>query len=306
MAEAGGGNHFLQGAQRALVEVLHALALVRHIQRAPATWILGRYAGRTTIGMANARLDAAEREHEAARGIAPVRTERHRARDVKSGDDLAGGADTNFLTKIETDQGVVHEHQAFAHRHADVIDEFHRGRTRPTFGTIDNDEIGPDAGTQHGLGHTEPFPRMANGELEPGRLAAREFTQAGDETKQAFRRIELGMTGRRDAILTFGNTARLGDLGRDLGSRQHPAMARLGALREFDFDHLDLIELSAFREFLRAENTSALAGAEVACTEFPDDVATILAVVFRQRSFAGVVIEIAEARALVEGEDGVR
>ena len=39
--------------------------------------------------MAAQRLDAAEREHEAAGGIAPVGAQRHRARDVEGGDDLA-------------------------------------------------------------------------------------------------------------------------------------------------------------------------------------------------------------------------
>ncbi len=75
------------------MEVLHALGLARHHQRLLALRVLRRDAGRAVAGVAGLRLDAAEREHEAARRVAPVGAERHHARDVEGADDLAGAAE---------------------------------------------------------------------------------------------------------------------------------------------------------------------------------------------------------------------
>jgi hypothetical protein len=58
--------------------------------------------------------------------------------------------------------------------------------------------------------------------------------------QQLFRCTEFGMTGRRDAILPHRHAARGGNLLADLGRRQHTTVTWLGALREFDLDHLDL------------------------------------------------------------------
>ena len=80
MLEAGGRDHLGQRVQRRLVEVVDALGLVGDDQRALAQRVLRRDAGRAAVGVAALRLDAAEREHEAARRVAPVGAERQRAR----------------------------------------------------------------------------------------------------------------------------------------------------------------------------------------------------------------------------------
>src|SRR6185503_16497055 len=64
MMQAGRGDKLFQGLERVLVEHLHALGFVRNVEFFPARWILRSHAGRTAVGMAVLRLDAAEREHE--------------------------------------------------------------------------------------------------------------------------------------------------------------------------------------------------------------------------------------------------
>jgi hypothetical protein len=54
------------------VKICNALQLVRYDQRALSRAVLRGDAGRAAIRMAALRLDAAQREHEPAGGIAPV------------------------------------------------------------------------------------------------------------------------------------------------------------------------------------------------------------------------------------------
>src|SRR5690349_5247761 len=111
--------------------------------------------------------------------------------------------------------------------------------------------------------------------------------------QQTFRRIERRVACRRDAVLAHRDAARRRDLGRHLRRRQHAAVARLRALRELELDHLDLREMRFFGEARLAEDAGTLAGAEVTGAELPDDVAAVLAVIRRERTFAGVVVETA-------------
>ena len=74
---------------------------------------------------------------------------------------------------------------------------------------------------------------MAERELETSRLAAGFLAQTGDELEQSERSRKRTVRGRRQAILAHRHAPRLGDLGADLGPRQHAAVARLGALRAF-------------------------------------------------------------------------
>ena len=86
-------HQLLQREQRVLVEVVDAVGLVGTSSACCALRILRRHAGRAVAGVAGLRLDAAEREHEAARRVAPVGAEREHARDVEGADDLAGAAE---------------------------------------------------------------------------------------------------------------------------------------------------------------------------------------------------------------------
>src|SRR5207302_4233926 len=77
-------------------------------------------------------------------------------------------------------------------------------------------------------------------------------------------------------------------------------MAGLGALADLEFDHLDLIVRREAGEFLRIERAVAIAAAEIAGADFPDDVAAVLAVIGADAALAGIVREIALVGARVQ------
>jgi hypothetical protein len=140
----------------------------------------------------------------------------------------------------------------FAQRRADVVGEFQRRRAGAAFAAVDHDEVGRDAGLQHGLDDGEPFPGMADGEFEADRLAAGQFAQAGDEFKQFDRRVEnAGGAGARCSRCRPVRRAPRRFPASHLGAGQDAAVARLGALRELDLDHLDLVECRRFRRSVR-------------------------------------------------------
>src|ERR1700759_665691 len=77
-------------------------------------------------------------------------------------------------------------------------------------------------------------------------------------------------------------------------------MARLGALADFQPDHLDLIVGGDAGEFFRVERTVAVAAAEIAGADFPDDIAAILAVIRAEATFAGIMGKAALPGAGIE------
>ena len=113
------------------------------------------------------------------------------------------------------------------------------------------------------------------------------------------------MGRRRDAVLTLLDAADGGDLRADLGAWQDAAVAGLRPLRQLDLDHFYLVAHREAGEFLGVESAVRRPAAEIAGADLPDDVAAAGAVVGAEAPFAGVVGEAAEARALVEGENGV-
>ncbi len=186
-----------------------------------------------------------------------------------------------------------------------MVGEFERRGARSAFRAVDHDEVGQDAGLQHRLGDTEKFPGVADAQFEAGRFAARQRAQPLDEFEQFARRREGRMARRRDAVLTHSHAARCGDLGGDLGGRQHAAMARFGALRQLDLDHLDLSLARLGCEFVGVETSVCVAATEIARRHFPDDVAAVFTVIWRDRTFAGIVGEAAFLRAQIQCADRV-
>ena len=91
---------------------------------------------------------------------------------------LPAAADADALAHADADQGVVHEDQALAHRHAEMIDEFERRRAGAALLAVDDDEIGIDPVSSIALQIAQELPGMADAELEADRLAAREARAA--------------------------------------------------------------------------------------------------------------------------------
>src|ERR1700738_3053619 len=110
----------------------------------------------------------------------------------------------------------------------------------------------------------------------------------------------------RDAVLAHGDAPDLGDLFGDLGRRQHPAMAGLGALADLEFDHLDLIVGGDAGEFFRIERAVAVAATEISGANLPDQIAAVLAMIGTDAALAGVVREAALFRTRVQRAHRVR
>src|SRR5262245_47812483 len=277
-----------------------ALRLGLHHEGALAQRILGRDAGRAAIGVAALRLHAAERKHETARGIAPVRSQGEHARHVEAGDDAPTRADAYRLAQPGADQRVVGQEQTLAQRRSDVVGEFEWRGAGAALLAVDHDKIGTDAGFQHRLADRHEFPRVADAQLEANRLAAAKFAQLGDEMHHLDGGCERRMSRRRHAVDAARYAARRGDLGRHLGRGQHAAVAWLGPLRQLDLDHFDLLLPRHLLEVLRAERAVRIAAAEIAAADLPDDVAAEFAVILAKAPLPGVMREPADLGALIE------
>src|SRR6516225_5703550 len=181
VSQSGRSHQFAQGGERALVKLAHARGLVVDHEGPLAPRVLRRDAGWATIGMTGLRLNAAQREHEAAGCIAPIGSRRQQARDIESGHHPPARAQANGLPQPRSDEGVVGEHQTFSQRRADVIDEFERRRAGAALRPVDNDEVGTNPGLQHGLAQRHELPGVADAELEADGLAAGQLAQLRDE-----------------------------------------------------------------------------------------------------------------------------
>src|ERR1700741_3941797 len=97
------------------------------------------------------------------------------------------------------------------------------------------------------------------------------------------------MRGGRNAILVHFHAPDLRNLLGTLRRRQHAAMSGLGALADLELHHLDLIVGRNAGELIRIESTVAVAAAEIAGADFPNEIAAPLTVVRTDTAFAGVM-----------------
>src|SRR5436305_1155535 len=84
-------------------------------------------------------------------------------------------------------------------------------------------------------------------------------------------------------------------------------MSGLGALTDLELDHLDLIVGCDAGELLRIEGAvGAVAAAEIARPDLPDDIAAVFPVIGAEAALAGIVREAALLGAGVQGPYRVR
>lgn len=76
-------------------------------------------------------------------------------------------------------------------------------------------------------------------------------------------------------------------------------------MAHLDFDHAHLRAARLGGEAFGVETPVRRAATEVAAAQFPDQVAAMLAVIRADTAFAGVMVEVAQLGALVEGADGI-
>ena len=199
----------------------------------------------------------------------------------------------------------MHEHDAFAQRHANMVGEFQRRGPGAAFLAVHHDEVRHDTGIQHCLGNGHEFPRVTQAELEPDRLALGQFAQALDELQQFDGCGKGRVPRRRDAVPVLGNAAGRGNLGTDLVFGQDSTMARFGALAQFDLDHLHLGPACLDGEAFGIECTVLVSAAKIATAQLPDQVPAVFQVVRADAALPGVMGEVAQLRALVQRRNGI-
>ncbi|MNG69940.1 hypothetical protein D3C79_283130 [compost metagenome] len=160
-------------------------------------------------------------------------------------------------------------------------------------------------GMQHRLGDSDKLPRVADAQLKTHRFSAGQFAQLLDKMHHFHRGGEGAVRSRRNAVFPLGHAARGGNFRIHFFCRQNAAMARFGALAEFDFNHFYLRAFCLLGEALRIEMAVGGAAAEIAAAQFPHQIAAVLAVIAADAALAGVMIEIAFRCAKIEGADGV-
>ena len=99
-------------------------------------------AGGAGVLVALQRLNAAQREHEAARAGDEVRADAQRPGDFRRDNQLAGSDHLDALAQAVFHQRVHHHRQAFAHRHADIINQTGGRGAGAAVGAVDRDEVG--------------------------------------------------------------------------------------------------------------------------------------------------------------------
>ena len=134
VGKAGRSDKVGQRRQGVVVELAHACGLVVDHDRPLTPRILGRNAGGTTIGVTGLRLHAAEREHEAARCVAPIGAEREQPCHVEAGNHPSARSEVDSIAESATHEAVASQDEPLAQRRADVVDKFERRRAGSALG----------------------------------------------------------------------------------------------------------------------------------------------------------------------------
>ena len=243
MREAGGGDHVGVRFQCLAVESRRPLCLNLGDQPALAPGILGRHSRRAGAQMAALRLDAADRKHEGARRVAPVRPHGEIARQPHAGIDLAAGHKPDPVLQPAADQRVAHQDQTLLQGQTDPVGQLQRGGPGATLAAVHHDEFRSDAGQADSFHDGENLVGLAHAQLDSHGLAPRQVAHPGREFQHFHRRGKRRMSARRQAIPMRFNLPDLRDFVSHLGGGQKAAMTRFCPLTQLDFGHLDGIVL---------------------------------------------------------------
>ena len=82
-------------------------------------------------------------------------------------------------------------------------------------------------------------------------------------------------------------------------------MARLGTLAQFNLNHFDLRRQGILNKALSAEGAVFIAATKITRTNFPNQIATMLTVIPRDRPLTGVMCKATLLGAQVQRHDGI-
>ena len=186
-----------------------------------------------------------------------------------------------------------------------MVRELQRRGSGAALRAVHADEVGQDARAPHGFADRQELAPLAHAQLDPDRFAVRQLPEARNELQQSDGRRKRGMAGWGDHVAAERHPADARDFGRDFRRGQNAAVARLGALRQLDLDHLDGRQAGLLPKRRRREGAIGRAAAEIPRPDLPDQVAAVLQVVRADAALPRIVGEAAEPRPVIEGEDRV-
>ena len=285
---AGMGDHFDMLAHRVGIDC-DPFGLVAHNKAALEALLVGGDAGRTGVLVALQRLDTAQREHEASAALDEVGAGSQRPGDGTWRQQFARGDDADPVFQpvaLEYRHGYG---QAFADCQADIVHQRHRGRAGPAIAAIDGEEVGRALGStlRYLFAHLlEPAIGPDDG-LESDRLAG-DFADMPYHVEQAANIVELGMAIGGNRCLANRNAADCRNVPRDFLGRQDAALARFGALREFELEHAHLFVRGHFPQIAVGQAAFRVADAVFRGANLENDVATALQMHGRQAALTGI------------------
>ena len=238
---AAGVRDHVDLAVHAVGVVGDAQVLLLHHQRALQALVVRGDAGRAGVLVAAQRLDAAEREHEAARGVDEIGADAQRPGGARGGDDLARGDDADALPQARSRSA-----QSTTRGSASSIDRPMWSASAcgaapepPSPPSIDQEVRARTPGRGGGSTSASSFmkrqPPIAV--LTPTGRPVRSRIQR-DLVQQLVHVGDVAVAVRADRVAPFRDAADLRDLGGHLLRRQHAALAGLRALRQLDLEGL--------------------------------------------------------------------
>ena len=223
--------------------------------------VLRRNARRAVVGVAAQRLDAAEREHEAARRIAPVGAERHCARMSKAVTILPAAPMRMRVAQPDADQGVVHEDSSPSRIGMPRWSMNSSGAAPvPPSSPSTTMKSGQNSGLQHRLAmpeHSQGWPTQS---LNPTGLPPESSRSSRDEcaASRSASRTRYGCAGETQST-PICDAADRGDLrASPWPPGSTPPWPGLAPWRQLDLDHLDLALAAAAANFRRRKCRPAL------------------------------------------------
>ena len=265
----------------------HAEVFFLDHQTALQAPVVGSHATRAGIRVATQGLDAAQREHEAARGIHEVGAGAQCPGRLGRGHQLARGDHPHAVAQPGLDQRIDHPGKGFGDRQGHVVGEHLGRRTAAAFAAVDHQEVRcrVQSPSEDGLAQFVDERPAAHGRLHPARPTG-QVADHHDLVEQLVDVSDVEMAVRADRVFVRRNAADARDLLGHLHCRQHPALARLGTLRQLDLECSHRV--AEFPQPVAVEAAIEAAYAVLGGADLHDHVAAALEVVGRQAALPGV------------------
>ncbi len=214
--------------------------------------VLRRDAGRAVVEMADAQVLAAERDHRCGAEAEALGADDRRLDHIEAGLQAAIGLQAHPVAQVVDAQRLVRLRQPQLPRRARVLDRAERARAGAAVVAGNRDEVGIGLGNARGHG---AHARLGDQLHRHQRLRV-DLLEIEDQLRQVLDRIDVVMRRRRDQADAGPRKPEARDHVVDLVAGKLPALARLGALRDLDLQHLGVDQV--FRRHAEAARSHLL------------------------------------------------